>query len=325
MINEHNFKQTLFDYAFDKYGLRFEEFFNSFRKEFPYDYDGLSDDLYFKNFIDWLMIEKPLPDTHKTIIEEYVEEHPVIEEQLKSKLLSMKNVVRSEFVVISKKCLELKLKDRKTNITYHVVLYKNNPDVSANCLLTGRLHPFGEKCLFAGVFLISRSPMIFDADVIRDMYLNSLVKDIENTLVSQNTKLSTILSKYPIQWIDGMCINYEIEGVRIKDQKIQSIVLHILSNINSIISKLTEESRKAASKIIASGGIAKYIILKEFDDHMSFFWIDSPPSSTIGLLRLQEIIHVGRMQINGRMHRVAFIPKDIRENVAEALAHYVKV
>ena len=79
MIDEDNFKQVLFDYACKKYGKRFQEFYDKFFDEFPYDYEGLDEELHFKNFTDWLIIEKSLPDRGKTIVEEFIDEHPELD------------------------------------------------------------------------------------------------------------------------------------------------------------------------------------------------------------------------------------------------------
>ena len=56
MINEANFKQVLFDYAYEKYGKRFKEFHDTFYDEFPYKYEGLPEDIYIKNLA-WFKIK----------------------------------------------------------------------------------------------------------------------------------------------------------------------------------------------------------------------------------------------------------------------------
>lgn len=51
-------------------------------------------------------------------------------------------------------------------------------------------------------------------------------------------------------------------------------------------------------------------------DGDGFFWDESPPSSTIGRLRLRGLLYVGRAVIEGKRHKVAVIPADLRDIVA---------
>ena len=130
MINEESYKGILFDYALEKYGERFQEFHDNFYDEFPYKLADVPDDLYLENFVTWLVFEKPLPATGKTIVEEFVDENSGMDKELRQKLLRAQDVVSSRFVILSKKGLKLKLKDQKTGESYIVVLDHGNPRLS---------------------------------------------------------------------------------------------------------------------------------------------------------------------------------------------------
>ena len=49
MINEKDFKQSLFDYALEKYGKRIRKFFEKFHAEFPERGEEMEPELYFTN------------------------------------------------------------------------------------------------------------------------------------------------------------------------------------------------------------------------------------------------------------------------------------
>ena len=72
MIDVSNFTDVLGEYASGKYGSKPAEFHGMFYDEFPYKLEGLDKEAYAKNFMDWLIFEKKLPDTGKTIVEEHL-------------------------------------------------------------------------------------------------------------------------------------------------------------------------------------------------------------------------------------------------------------
>jgi hypothetical protein len=316
MIDENNFKQVLFEYAAEKYGEKFLEFYDKFFDEFPYDIEGLPDELHFKNFIDWLIIEKPLPHTGKTVVEEFVDEHSGLDEEMKQKLLQMKNVISSEFVVISKKQLNLKIKDRKSEKMYTVVLYSNNPDISSNTIIKGRIHAFGDHYKFAGIFTTYNSPMIMDSDILMSSFNERSIKDAENIILSANTKLTAILNKYPFQWVDGICEQLSIDA-RKKNIKAKMIAYKLQNELADILKNIPDKSKEALKLVLNNNGYVNYGQLKEYDDEITFWWNEDPPTSTVGILRLNALLVVGKMPMKGRMYKVALIPKDIREELEE--------
>ena len=315
MIDENNFKQVLFEYAMERCGSKLDDFYDKFFDEFPYDYEGLSEDLYFKNFIDWLMIEKSLPDTGKTIVEEYVDNHPDVSEDMKQKLLNMKMVIRSEFVVISKNKLELSLKDRRTEKIYLVKLYCDVKGISRNTLLIGRIHPFGESYRFAGAFLIRNSPIILDPDVWMNAFEEKSIETAESIILNVNMRLTVIINKYPSQWINGICEELGINTKEVKKVKVKLILDNLQKNMKEVIANISQKSKEVLILILKNGGFLQYGKLRKYDGSISFFWNECPPDSTIGILRLKGIIAVGRMPSAGRMYKSALIPKDLRELV----------
>ena len=87
MIDANNFKDILVEYASSKYGNKLAEFHDKFYDEFPYKMEGLDEKSHVKNFMDWLIFEKKLSHSGKTIVEEYIDEHPDIDESTKQKLI----------------------------------------------------------------------------------------------------------------------------------------------------------------------------------------------------------------------------------------------
>ena len=84
-------------------------------------------------------------------------------------------------------------------------------------------------------------------------------------------------------------------------------------------SVIPKKSREALKLVLDNGGFVKYGKLKSYDDEITFWWSDDPPTSTIGVLRLNALLVVGRIPMAGRMHKVALIPVDIRDELLDLL------
>ncbi len=320
MIDEENVNQAIFEYADEKYGKRSKELFQRYLDVFPEKDVELPDEKWRNNFLAWLFFEKVLPETGMTIAEEFAKNTHDLSPEMKENVLQMKNIIRSDFIVISKKDLFLNIKDMNGKEVYKVKLHAATP-ISPNAVLTGRIHPFGDHYRFAGVFLISTSPLILDPDILMSAYENDGLKKIESILLRRSSSLQSILNKYPHHWIDWMCEHYGLKE-RLKKDKIQRIENKIVNDLPQIILKLPEKSREALAFCIKQGGVVKYGQLKEYDDDMDFFWKEEKPVSTIGMLRQNGLMIVGKMVFGDRQFKVAFIPGEIREGLKSVLKGY---
>ena len=91
------------------------------------------------------------------------------------------------------------------------------------------------------------------------------------------------------------------------------------SDLASILESIPDKSKEALKLVLDNGGYVKYGKLKSYDDGITFWWEEEPPTSTIGLLRLNALLAVGKMPMSGRMFRVALIPVDIRDDLQTLL------
>lgn len=311
MIDEENVNQTIFEYADKKYGRQSKELFQRYINEFPEKDWKLPDETWRNNFLAWLLFEKVFSETGMTIAEEFAENTPDLSPEMKEKVLQMKNIIRSEFLVISKNGLVLKVKDRKRDDVYNVKLCSAHP-VSPNTLIKGRIHPFGKYYRFAGVFQMSTSPLILDPDVLFGAHEKSELKRIESILLRRSSSLQSILNKYPHHWIDWICKDYGLKE-RLKKEKVREIKHKIVNDLPEIVLNLPEKSKEVLVFCIKQGGVVKYGQLKNYDDDMDFFWNDKNTPSTIGMLRQKGLIVVGKMVFGERQFKVAFIPVEIRD------------
>ncbi len=303
----------LYDYCGTKYNKKeMTGFLNRFGEKIPYHIKGIDQGNFIRNFMDWFVLERIVPETGKNLTESYVEEHLELDEEIKKKILNTKNVIFSEFVVIAKNGLNIKLKDRKNGSYYNVVQISNNPQIQANTMILGRIFPYGNIHRFAGAMALMHTPMILDTDIMMHAYEKKEIERTESILLSPSTKLTAVLNKYPFQWVDGMCETLSLETGGRKNEKAKNIAGKLMMNFPKVINDLPEKSKEALIFILKNGGFVKYNLLKDYDDEITWWWNNSPPESTIGLLRLHGLLIVGKMPQGSKLYKVALIPKDIQ-------------
>ncbi len=307
----------LYDYCGTKYNKKeMTNFLNQFGEKIPYHLKGIDQDNFIRNFMDWFVLERIMSETGKRLTESYVEEHPELDEETKQKILKTKNIIASEFVVIAKEGLNVKLKDRKTGNYYKVVQVSNNPQIQANTMILGRIFPWGQIHRFAGAMALAYTPLILDPDIMMHHYEKKEKERAESIILSPSTKLTAVLNKYPFQWVDGICNALSLETGGRKNDKAKDIAEKLITDLSEIVSGLPEKSKEALTFILQNDGSVKYSLLKDYDDEISWWWNNHPPKSTLGLLRLYGLIVVGKMPQGPKLYKVAMIPKDLQEKLA---------
>ena len=310
----------LYDYCAQKYSkTEMTQFINQLENEVPYHIEGMDTNEFIRSFMDWFVLEKTMPEIGTKLTESYVEEHPELDEETKQKILNTKNIIVSEFVVIAKDGLNLKLKDRKNGNYYNIVQISNNPQIQANALILGRIFPWGQRYRFAGVMALAHTPMILDPDIVMHHYERKEIERAESIIISPSTKITPILNKYPSPWVDGICEALSLNTGGRKSEKVKDIVDKLVTNLSTIISKLSKKSKEALTFILNNGCFVKYSLLKDYDDDISWWWNNHPKKSTIGLLRLYGLIVVGKMPQGTKLYKTALIPKELQEKIRSVI------
>ncbi len=318
MLDEESVTQAIFEYGLKKYGDRAEELFKEYSDEFPeYDWE-LPDEAWQKNYLCWLFLEKVMPKTGKTIAEEFAEISEELDLNLKMKICQMRNMIRSGFVVISKKDPFIKIKDMNDGKTYQIMLPKTTPPLQPNMMISGRIHPFGDHYRFTGIFVIKTTPLILDPDIFMDAFQSDQVNRIESMLIRNSSTFRSLMNKYPSHWINWICDHYNINE-KLKKEKINAIENRIITDLNTIVKGLSSDARQVIQMCINQGGFVKYNVLKNFEDELDYFWDNHISISPIGELRQKGLLFIGKMSINDRKYKIAFIPEEFRDSLQAEL------
>ncbi len=285
--------------------------------EFPEKEEDHPPGLAYKDLFSWIMFEKELPGTGRTLAELFAEDTPGLSEEMKDNLYRMREVIRSEFEVIEKDGSFLNLEDTASEKIYNVKMHEELP-ISPKTVVRGRIHPFDDHYRFVGIFFVTNPIPTFEIDTLMRTYEDSKLEELEDITLRDSTALRTVLNKYPARWIDHMCKHFGIEA-RLKKEKVEMIVEKLVNDMPRIISTIPEKSKEVLALCIDNGGGVKYGTLRDYDDDFTLFWKKERPVSTIGLLRMRALLLVGKMSIGERRYRVAYVPNEIRDGLRQIL------
>ena len=326
-ITEENCKQLLYEYARENYAWEFP----NAAGECPYHTDDLEDELAFKEVLEWFILERVQPRTGKTILREFVEKF-VKDPELRSKMLQMEQVFRGTFRVAEVRGCDAVLVCLSTGKEYKVrLLEENKPHYKVGRIVTTRMHPWegiykpcgigrlrpSEDELMAGLGMVS-------PEQVMEWFEKGEIKRRESIMVYNNSSTSSILNKYPFQWVDGISNALGIDTRYRKAEKVKMIVELLHSpQLPKILERLPGKSREALAFVLKKGGVVRYPQLsRKFDDEIGLWWNEHPPKSTVGVLRLHGLLFVGKMPIGGRIFKVALVPAELREKLMEALSRW---
>ena len=318
MIDYEDIRQAIYEYADTKFSEEEKLKFQEYVDEFPENDWDLPEETWANNFFSWLFLEKVFPESGRTVAEEYAENTPDLDPGIKERIHQIRNMIRSEFIVLSRTGSMMKVKDRNSEICYTVRIFSDSLTIPPNTLLTGRIHPFGDHYHFAGVFLMSTPSFILDPQIFIGAWESRELDRFESIQLRRNSTLRSILNKYPSHWIDWMGKQYGIKE-RLKKDRVRRVETTIIEDLPRIFSSLPEPSREVLALCMKEGGVVKYGRLKNYDDDMGLFWEEEHPGSTIGILRQKGFLVVGKMRMGERNYKVAFIPVEIRDGVQDLL------
>lgn len=159
---------------------------------------------------------------------------------------------------------------------------------------------------------------IEDVDAYIASFLDSMREEEDERPIRPDVKLTTALRRIPVQWLNAAAQRLAIEPQRRRPEREKAVAAALLDS-GRVRAALAEEPpavREALDFVLAEGGWVKlHRLTHRFGDQTGdgFHWDEQPPASTIGRLRMLGILHVGRAPINGRNHKVAVVPVELRE------------
>jgi len=146
----------------------------------------------------------------------------------------------------------------------------------------------------------------------------------DNLDISLNLTLRQALKHIPVDWLNAIASQYKLEPVPRRREREKALACKMLVP-ESLIRALREERaevRKALAQILASGGHHDSSALIErygsIDDD-GFYWVDKPPKSVIGRLRLLGFVYIGRAVLDAEERQVAVVPVDLRKMLSRIL------
>jgi hypothetical protein len=131
------------------------------------------------------------------------------------------------------------------------------------------------------------------------------------------SSLRTLLDKQPAHWVEAIHGRLGLPPARNKRDRSQAIAQRLAdpAGLRHVLGTLGREETAGLAHLLARGGwqrLGHFARRFGSDAQDGWFWVDDPPRSVLGQLRLHGLVFVGRALIDGRRCKVALIPPEIR-------------
>ncbi|MCG0239531.1 MAG: tetratricopeptide repeat protein [Firmicutes bacterium] len=143
--------------------------------------------------------------------------------------------------------------------------------------------------------------------------------------IRPNITLLTALSRVPVQWLNAAAAAFGLPPVRLRKERARRLAeaMRDPERLREVLAQVSPEARDALRYVLDQGGWCKLSALtRRFGNQEGdgFWWDEQPPTSPIGQLRARCLLMVGRAALNGRRHRIAVVPAELRPLLATVLA-----
>lgn len=160
-----------------------------------------------------------------------------------------------------------------------------------------------------------------EVDDMMDYVARERQKSQSAKTISLNSTLPTALSQYPAVWIDATCQQFGLSTTGKKAEKIQRIVAYLMDakRLAAVVGDLPADSKDALGFVMRQDGWVKIEQLESCGSILNdgWFWVDEPPQTPLGRLRVRGLLFIGRVSVNDEDYTVAVIPKELRELLRE--------
>lgn len=152
----------------------------------------------------------------------------------------------------------------------------------------------------------------------------------EDKPISLNVKLSQAMRGVPAGWLNAACKAHGIDpaAIRHRKERAEELSRHLadLGHMRETVSNLGPDEKETLRFILGRGGWAKLSTLTQRFGSMEgdgFWWEEKPPKSTLGKLCSKALVFIGRAVVEGCRLKVATIPVELREGLAELLGTFL--
>jgi len=143
--------------------------------------------------------------------------------------------------------------------------------------------------------------------------------------ISKDARLKIELSKLPSHWVKA--IYYQLGYVEDVSKKEQiQYITHILCNrkfLKKVLVELSRSSLFIIKYLLEKGGWATFQSLSRQantdESNDGWWWVEEPPLSPLGQLRVRGLVFVGRAPVKNRLYKIAVIPRELRKLLKEIL------
>ena len=147
-------------------------------------------------------------------------------------------------------------------------------------------------------------------------------KQIEDAPLKCNTRLRTALNKLPSHWLEAICQQTNLLGIRTRKARVEGLAQWLTreENLQKIWKALPLPSREVLSWVVLEkhGSTKLQRLSRRYgvDTDITWWWNEGQmPETPLGLLRLNGLVYVGRVLEGRRRVRIVAVPVELRKGL----------
>jgi hypothetical protein len=162
------------------------------------------------------------------------------------------------------------------------------------------------------------------SDLVRTIELEHREEQESRSLPKQ-ARLSTLLKGLPVPWLDAVALQLGIPDIGRRKDRERAIAERLQSReqLEQALEGLSPDAMVLLIDLVLDFGLrpaGSFADRSWFDeDEDGFFWVERPPTSVPGELRLRGLIFIGMWTFEGRQEKAFMIPRELREPLAKLL------
>lgn len=153
-------------------------------------------------------------------------------------------------------------------------------------------------------------------EVIKELNKSYIIEELERPLPKQR-KLMTCLRHIPVQWLNGICLRYDLKLEGQRQERAKILFEHILEprKFQSMLKSLSSNARELLTNLFTNGGEA---FLEDLDakygnfEEENYWWIEEDFVTAIGEICHYGFAFVGSLTKGSREEPGIIIPKEIQ-------------
>jgi hypothetical protein len=297
----------------------------------PWTLDGLSREHFTRQVVCYWALDRTDPATGKTPLRDWVERR-VTDPRLREALLWADHPQIRDLVVCESIDAErVGVEDLESGDRFQLWVTQDRRELLVpGTGIHAAIHRWGRDWRLNGISQLRVVPAVAsrlgiiqpnDVEDLLDTYLRREASRIDDRILRPSSPLTSVLTGYPVEWIDRICESLGLPIVGKKRERVRHIGAHLMNcALPELLKGVPVRADDVLGWLLDRGGVAsRGALRKRFPHDEGEFWRSAGSNGQVSALRSHGLVVFGRVpDVGGRLRRTAFVPAELRSRLSLA-------